>query len=345
MLCVKVETIDVKKIGVCGCVGVNDELLNGQTIKTKQFIDYVKTRKDITKIVIVDTWGWHERKYALFLDFIHMMYEVDDAYIFPAHNGVKVFIPLAVFLSFFIKVNVYYMVIGGWLVDLLKKNSVITFFVRYLKNIYVETKIMKDELNAIDINNVEVVHNYKNYEQIKYNISCNCLRYCTLSRVIKEKGVEDAIDAVIEINNSNQNQKIYLDIYGQIDENYKDEFKTIISCLPEYIHYCGEVESNNVVKVLSNYRVLLFPTHYYTEGQPGTIIDAYFAGIPVIAYEWRSADEFIINNKTGWVIKRDLNQLINKIKYVNDIELVEIKHNCQEEALKYTSENVLSKIL
>ena len=44
---------------------------------------------------------------------------------------------------------------------------------------------------------------------------------------------------------------------------------------------------------------MLFPTHFYTEGIPGSIIDAYAAGIPVISAKWESFDDVISEGHTG----------------------------------------------
>jgi hypothetical protein len=51
--------------------------------------------------------------------------------------------------------------------------------------------------------------------------------------------------------------------------------------------------------VLKDYFALLFPTHFYTEGIPGTVIDAYAAGIPVISAKWESYSDVIDEGVTG----------------------------------------------
>lgn len=43
----------------------------------------------------------------------------------------------------------------------------------------------------------------------------------------------------------------------------------------------------------------MFPTLFYTEGIPGTIIDAYAAGLPVISSKWESYGDVIEDNVTG----------------------------------------------
>ena len=124
-------------------------------------------------------------------------------------------------------------------------------------------------------------------------------RLCTFSRVMKEKGIEDAIDVVKSIN-SEYGRTIYtLDIYGQVDLAQTEWFDDLKTELPDYINYCGLVPFDKSVEVLKNYFALLFPTRFYTEGIPGTIIDAYAAGIPVISARWQSFDDIIDDHATG----------------------------------------------
>ena len=70
----------------------------------------------------------------------------------------------------------------------------------------------------------------------------------------------------------------------------------------DYVKYEGELSPDQIQDRLSYYDVLLFPTTYYTEGLPGTIIDAFSAGLPVIATNWKHAEELICNEKDGFIV-------------------------------------------
>ena len=58
-------------------------------------------------------------------------------------------------------------------------------------------------------------------------------------------------------------------------------------------------DSQGSVDVLKNYYALLFPTHWVGEGLPGTIIDSFASGIPVIASDWNANKEIIEHNRQG----------------------------------------------
>jgi glycosyltransferase involved in cell wall biosynthesis len=120
---------------------------------------------------------------------------------------------------------------------------------------------------------------------------------------MKEKGIEDAIDAVESINEKKGRTVFTLDIYGQIEDGYKEKFGELQKNFPSYIHYGGLVSYNKSVETLKNYFALLFPTYYQGEGFAGTLIDAMAAGTPVIASDWKCNGEVVVPGKTGVLLK------------------------------------------
>lgn len=120
---------------------------------------------------------------------------------------------------------------------------------------------------------------------------------------MKEKGIEDAINAVENINRKQGRTAFTLDIYGQIDEDYKEKFAELQKDFPSYIHYGGLIPYDKSVETLRNYFALLFPTYYHGEGFAGTLIDAMAAATPVIASDWKCNGEVVVPGKTGVLIK------------------------------------------
>jgi glycosyltransferase involved in cell wall biosynthesis len=128
-------------------------------------------------------------------------------------------------------------------------------------------------------------------------------KLCTFSRVMKEKGIEDAIAAVKAINQKCGRIIFTLDNYGQIDDGYKEKFSSMQKSFPSYIRYAGLVPFDQSVETIRNYFALLFPTYYHGEGFAGALIDAMAAGTPVIASDWRFNKEVVKPGKTGVLIK------------------------------------------
>ena len=168
------------------------------------------------------------------------------------------------------------------------------------------------------------------------------------SRVIKEKGIEDAIKVVKDINDKNNKICFNLDIYGPIDKSYKEQFEEIIKNCPPYIKYKGVVDYKNTVNILKTYFCLLFPTYYVGEGIAGTIIDAFSSGVPVIATDWKYNKEIVEDGYNGYIYKtrenKELIEILEKI-YKEPNLILQMKENCLETAKNYTPINNVEKIL
>lgn len=285
------------KISICGHFGQNEELLNGQTIKTKNIYNALVDIYGKNEINIIDSYNWKKRPINFLFECINGVRKSKNIIMLPAHNGVKVFVPLFTIVNYFYKRKIFYIVIGGWLPEFLENRKILLKRMRKINKIFVETRLMKLKLNEKGLKNVEILPNFKDIEPIKENelkFEFNKpYKVCTFSRVMKEKGIEDAIEVVKQINEERHEILYTLDIYGKIDKNYEDKFNEIMKDTPYYIQYKGCINSNESVETIKDYYFLLFPTKFKTEGIPGTIIDAYFAGVPVISAGWENANEII----------------------------------------------------
>jgi glycosyltransferase involved in cell wall biosynthesis len=117
--------------------------------------------------------------------------------------------------------------------------------------------------------------------------------------VTEGKGIEDAVAAVMAANAQLGKTVFSLDIFGPIDGDFRDTFSALQKSFPAYIVYRGEVPYDKSVETLRSFFALLFPTRFYTEGIPGTVIDAYAAGVPVIASRWESFSDVVEDGQTG----------------------------------------------
>ena len=80
---------------------------------------------------------------------------------------------------------------------------------------------------------------------------------------------------------------------------------------------------------------------------PGTIIDAYAAGIPVLASKWKSFGDVVIDGVTGYGYnfgrEEELKDILDKIIHNPDIVIC-LKPNCLKYATYYLPENALKPI-
>ncbi|PAK44843.1 glycosyltransferase family 4 protein, partial [Peribacillus simplex] len=173
------------------------------------------------------------------------------------------------------------------------------------------------------------------------------LKLVYFSRVLEEKGIELAIDAVNQINNNSK--RVELDIIGPIQKEYKNKFNEILkNNKQKEINYKGVLQPNEIHENLSNYDVMVFPTYYASEGFPGVVIDAFISGLPVLASDWKYNQEFVTDNFTGSIFKtKDIDDLISKINYfiLNPDVILKMRENCLKQVLNYHVDYVIPKLL
>lgn len=339
------------KISICGHFGGENQCYDGQTVKTQNIYEALKAYYGETEINKLDTYQWKKRPIFFLVRCIEAMKHSKNIIILPANNGVKVFVPLFTFLKKFFDTKIFYIVIGGWLPELLKEKKSLKKKILKLDRIFVETNNMKEKLEKQNIHNIDILVNFKNIniineKDIKLELKVP-YKLCTFSRIIKEKGIEDAIRVVDRLNENGNNIKYNLDIYGEINPSYKAEFEKILTNTKDYIKYNGTVASKESTKIIKNYDLLLFPTYYEGEGMAGTIIDAMFSGVPVIASNWKYNKEVIKNEYNGILYPVKNNDLFSEAieSVINNKNIfLEMKRNCINEAKKYTPENALKPL-
>lgn len=324
-------------ITVCGHFAEGQRLADGQTVKTQVIVQALKDMYGPNTVSICDTYRWTRNPFKMLLNSVRAARGSSDVIILPADKGVFIFVPLFSLLAKKYNTRIHYSVIGGWLHDRLKKSP---FLVRYLRNfttIQVETNLMKSELDELGINNVYVIPNFKTINALsKDEVQSRDFEYplplCTFSRVEAKKGIEDAIKVVMRINSESDKPIYTLDIYGAVSKDFEPRFQEIMKSSSPEITYKGVVESSKSVEVLKNYYLLLFPTLYTTEGLPGTIIDGYAAGLPVLSSIWESFNDVIVEGKTGYGMKLGDNQSFHdQLMRLKDTELVfPLRGNCLE---------------
>lgn len=340
------------KIGICGHFGGEKNFFDGQTIKTKILYNELIGILGEENLSKVDTYMWIKRIPKLLIECIRLSRECEHIIIILSNKGRNIFLPYFYIMQLILKCKVHCMVIGGGFPIQMKKNKIVSFFAKKIDGVYVETNWMIKELNKIGYKNVYIINNFKRLdfiteERLNLNYS-KPFEICTFSRVCKGKGIEDIINAVNHINNKNERVIFKLDIYGQVEKEYQLDFSILQKSFPSYINYKGIVEYDKSVDIIKNYFLLAFPTKYKTEGVPGTIIDAYAAGVPVIASKWDSCNDVIDDGKTGVLYEFD-NQLdlIKKLEEItNKYEIIiNMKKNCLNKANEYLADNVIKEFL
>lgn len=340
------------KVGICGHFAVGEELVNGQVIKSKVITSELKRLLGDDAVAVIDTHSWKQKPLKLLINSIKLFKSCENIIIMPSYRGVKVFVPLFAFLNRISKKKLHYIVIGGWLHEYIKKYKFLKKRVSEFDGVYVETVKMADNLVKLGLDNTRYFPNFKRIDIVSIDEidkeANEPMKLCTLSRVMEEKGIEDAIKSVVEVNEKLGRIAYTLDIYGKVEDFYMDRFEVVKKSLPDYVKYMGYIDYNKTTAVLKNYFALLFPTYYKGEGMPGTIIDAYSAGLPVIATDWKYNSELIKHNIEGILYdvgdKQKLTEILLNTADNPDM-ILDMKENCLRKAREYLPEKVMGEFV
>lgn len=341
-------------IGICGNFGYNNSFSGGgQIVKTRLIKDEISAMIGTDKVQFIDTHLWRKHPLRLVVQTAKLALSSDNLIIMPAKNGIKVFLPFFLAIRRVKKIKINYIVIGGWLPEYIQTKKWLLKKIRKIDNVFVETDSMKIKLIKLGVKNTSVMPNFKRLKLVDNNFNFTVrtiepLKICTFSRVLKEKGIEDIVQAINEVNELMKKDVYHLDIYGHIDDNYDKKFKEIIKVSPSYINYKGIVDYDNTVDTIKNYFLLVFPTYYQGEGFPGTIIDAFSSGVPVLASDWKYNKEIIDDFQTGLIFKnKNIPDLVDKLIYAyhNKEIIMNMVHNCIIKAKYYSPDKVINDIL
>jgi glycosyltransferase involved in cell wall biosynthesis len=73
----------------------------------------------------------------------------------------------------------------------------------------------------------------------------------------------------------------------------------VMKTTTDAVKYCGTIPFDKSVERIQQYDALLFPTRWDGEGFAGTIVDAFSAGLPVLATDWNCNGEIVENMTNG----------------------------------------------
>lgn len=314
----------------------------GQHIRTSTVSDSIEYYCPQDQIVRFDLTQGHILPFA---KFIFCLKTADVIILFPGKNALG-FIKKLIREKYNSKAIL--VAIGGWLSDFIKENNY-AFFAG-LAGIFVQTPEMVSQLKQIGLNNVTLFPNYRIMREknisVRYASDNEMLKMVFCSRVVKEKGVFEIVEASRKLCDAGLDQFV-IDFYGPGSKEDIAELENASADLTQ-VHIKGYIDNSIMIETLSNYDMMLFPTYYAGEGFPGVIIESFIAGVPVIASKWRYNEQYIVENETGLLcdIKSSDSIFQAMVKIYKDRSLVnKMKDNCSEISLRYREEEVMKPLL
>ncbi len=338
------------KIGVWGQYGDGGKIADGQAVRTTIITKELQYRYGESEVAVVNTNNWKAHPLRFLWNSIKLITQSETVAIAPADNGFKVFVPILVFINFFFRRQLIYIVIGGFLPALLKEHPFYVKLVKRFDALFVQTENLRKDISAFGISNIYILSNLKRIntrskDEIKVNAKIP-LKLCTFSRVCEEKGIYDAVEAV-KIANERLGSTIFtLDIYGLLPDDFKANLQKLLNENKSILSYRGIADYDKTVDVLKEYYALLFPTFYYGEGFPGNVIDAFNSGLPIIATDWLYNKDVIADGVNGILVPIHSPEKISDaiIDLYNDKEKhYKISWNNIDSASRYSPDAVMAE--
>lgn len=336
------------KVIFIGAIDLGNVPTNGETMKNQMLLRRFEALFD--KVVAVDAFQWRKRPW-LFSKILWALMGNRGAKVVISASGAAS--RLYDFLYHVpLKKNVFDWVIGGDRADSIKKGRYNIKTLAWLKKIIVEGECMVSELNAMGLDNVVCVPNFKPVDfrpSQKERQDNDVCRFVFLSRVHPDKGVKEIVEACEMLNKTGFEKRYCVDFYGAFEPGYKTSFDSLIAPYTN-VNYKGflNLMENKGYEDLSNYDVMLFPTYWPGEGFPGIVIDAYMSGLPIIATDWNMNKEVVEEGKTGFIIPVHNSEILaERMKAIIEgkYDLDSLRNNCLERAQLYDYRTVVSKDL
>lgn len=330
-------------IGPCGGGGVPK---NGASAKNYHLAKFLREKN--LHVTTVDTENWKRNPFVLFRLLFHLLFSSHATFILAA-NSMSSYTMIRLFYMMPKKRHLVYWAIGGCVADWIKEGRVKNKPYSAVDLFIVEGRNMYNTLTEIGFRNAIVVPNFKNIDYVPSGVSKTQehtpLRFVFLSRIIPEKGCNTIIDAVKLLNETHKD-KFTVDFWGPFESSYEKEFLRRIETL-DNVEYKGFLDLRNQKNydVLAKYDAMLFPTYWQGEGFPGIVIDAFVAGLPVIATDWSQNADIIDDGNTGVILKENSAEALRDamLSFINCRErIAEMRDNCRRMARSYDIHNVIS---
>lgn len=304
------------------------------------------------RVIALDFYRNKQRPWV-YLQTLWALLRYPDTTIILSTTASNIYPLLKVFKTFGMKRHIIHWIIGGEFDKLVKKGRFNLDVMNLAQWHLAQSKQMAETLKKCGLRGARYVPNFRNIPQITQGLvrhsADNRLKFIYMSRIMKEKGVGEILQCAERLNSLSYQDKYAIDFYGRLDESYQEEFHQTIAKLPN-VEYKGVLNLNerSGYETLASYHAMLFPTFHPSEGIAGAIIDAYIAGVPVIASDWNHNREVVIDGETGIIVPVHNTEILTKTMrniIDGDIDLTMMAVNAKKEAERYKAENIINEDL
>ncbi len=185
------------------------------------------------------------------------------------------------------------------------RNTKTVFFQNKANKFFCEQhKMTRGKVRVIPGSGVNLQHHY----QQEYPASDEAIRFIFISRLLREKGIDEYLAAAKMIKKKYPNTEFH--ILGRCEEDYKD----LINQLQEeniIIYHGVQID---VRPFIGKCHCTIHPS-FYPEGMSNVLLESCAAGRPIITTDRPGCGEIVDEGINGFVVKQqDALDLVNKIE-------------------------------
>ncbi len=333
-----------KRILILGYFGYITNQLDGQTVKTRYVYELLKKKsKFFESVNYFDSQSFQFNKLSFF-NMIWRIFRCQKLIYLPATKNLTYIFPIIYLICKLRRVDTLYVVVGGWLAEYLENKALHAALLSRIRAIFPENKHLKEKLEKkYGFRNVHIFPNFRMHSFTpSFYQEKNSFKIVFMARINRMKGIDATFRLAEQIEKKhNQDSPIEIDFYGPIDEGEEGYFKQQIDKF-DFVTYRGILQPDEIYDALGQYDVSILPTHYPGEGFPGTIVDSYASGLPVIVSNWKYLPEVVDHGITGYVFdlknENEFYEYVDKL-YRDRALLLRMKKNAFEKSKIFSAEN------
>ena len=339
-----------KSVIFVGWVNQGKAPVDGETTKNQYIIAELKKH---CKLTVLDFYQKNRHPW-IYLQALWTFITQPKATIILSTSAKNVYGMLKLLKALHVRRDIIHWVVGGVFGKLVQEGRFQAEVFNYVKYNLVQCKGMIAELESAGVTNARFVSNFKPiayYPDLEKAIagrtSSDKVRFVFLSRIMPGKGCDYLLEAVRMLNEKGLQEKFILDFYGKIDGSYKNDFLQKVNQYENVtFHGLLDLRTNEGYDTLATYHAMVFPTYWKSEGFAGVFIDAFIAGLPVLASDWAYNAEILLGEQLGLIYPvHDVTALAHTMEkcILGEVDLTGMARKARAEAIHYQADQVLTK--
>lgn len=204
------------------------------------------------------------------------------------------------------------------------------------KDFFMQSKILCDKKQCVCVVRGSGVNLVEFYQKKSLSNSSNTITFLLSARLIKEKGINEYLEAAKIVKSKYSNTNFAL--LGVVADNPSAISVDIITQLYKegIIDYWGS--SDNMSETMNKVDIMVLPS-YYREGIPKVLIEALSKGLPVITTDNVGCRETVEDGKNGYIIPvKNVAALIAAME-----KIIQLSPEQRDEMGKYSRQKAMNE--